>query len=490
MEMAPDHDEIWHDSGLIFRPTGIHAEMLRTEGHGARRVARVRDDFYKKIENAIDERGIVAAISKRESEILYRMKQEIDMPSPSATMLMNKKKEEKGKCGENGEKIPSWADSEKIETVQCADAVEMAFNASHRASAGDELETDSGGRVWIDSAAVVARDYGFGYDGPERAVDNNDEGEDRNRITKDMVCARLSPSSVSTITQYRVLGIFYVADRFFAIDNGCYHHGGPLVEGEIEDLNGRHLSGCSENIEDDKVAMYAVVCPWHHYRILISTGFSVYDGIDGCLKLKPGNKQRSHVIREREVFIYIFFFLPLFLSSFHALFLSFFFWEIFLLHFTRQHPLFACGTQDGTLWVALSTQIGAEDAQKNSVAEIENISSRFASESALQLKLEFEEGEEERGGDDVETEKEKENRRQKEIRMVGRRLRKAWSFESDHYAFTASRSQDKRGKGNDKGGSRRVRSGMVLSNKRHRKLKGYGGRSHNALESYGLFQRK
>lgn len=53
----------------------------------------------------------------------------------------------------------------------------------------------------------------------------------------------------------RVLAVFNVQGRFFAIDNACSHRGGPLGEGDVEDG--------------------VVTCPWHAWRWDVRTGANV-----------------------------------------------------------------------------------------------------------------------------------------------------------------------------------------------------------------------
>lgn len=63
-----------------------------------------------------------------------------------------------------------------------------------------------------------------------------------------------------------------------AIDSVCFHAGGPLGIGEIEDLNGKSC----------------IVCPWHHYKIDLTSGDKYYQaGVWENGKMKPGEWQRS-----------------------------------------------------------------------------------------------------------------------------------------------------------------------------------------------------
>lgn len=50
------------------------------------------------------------------------------------------------------------------------------------------------------------------------------------------------------------IALFKIDGEFFAIDNTCPHHGGPLGEGSLEDD--------------------VVTCPWHGWRFNVKTGVS------------------------------------------------------------------------------------------------------------------------------------------------------------------------------------------------------------------------
>lgn len=51
------------------------------------------------------------------------------------------------------------------------------------------------------------------------------------------------------------IALFNVESQFYAIDNACCHHGGPLGEGMLDG-----------NI---------VTCPWHHWMYNIKTGINI-----------------------------------------------------------------------------------------------------------------------------------------------------------------------------------------------------------------------
>eukprot|EP01104_Vermistella_antarctica_P002428 TRINITY_DN1266_c0_g1_i2.p2 TRINITY_DN1266_c0_g1~~TRINITY_DN1266_c0_g1_i2.p2 ORF type:complete len:112 (-),score=8.99 TRINITY_DN1266_c0_g1_i2:171-506(-) len=66
-------------------------------------------------------------------------------------------------------------------------------------------------------------------------------------------------------------------------DARCYHMGGPLDEGDIEDFDGR----------------LCVKCPWHRYIIDLDTGEGMYRDMESNGKCK-GRKQRVHQVKEDE----------------------------------------------------------------------------------------------------------------------------------------------------------------------------------------------
>ncbi|XP_688339.3 uncharacterized protein [Danio rerio] len=66
--------------------------------------------------------------------------------------------------------------------------------------------------------------------------------------------------------------VIYHQGHFYAIDARCYHSGGPLQEGDIEDFDGRTC----------------IVCPWHKYKITLAEGEGLYQAVDPTVKpLKP-----------------------------------------------------------------------------------------------------------------------------------------------------------------------------------------------------------
>lgn len=73
--------------------------------------------------------------------------------------------------------------------------------------------------------------------------------------------------------------------RLFALDASCYHYGGPLALGDIEETP----AGCT------------VTCPWHRYKIDLATGHSIHEPVDH----RPASDadvpmQRTHDVRVDE----------------------------------------------------------------------------------------------------------------------------------------------------------------------------------------------
>jgi len=70
-----------------------------------------------------------------------------------------------------------------------------------------------------------------------------------------------------------------------AMDHMCYHHGGPMYDGDIEDMHGKTC----------------ITCPWHKYKIEPSSGACLYVGIDIATKAQEvrskGPKQRVHLVK-------------------------------------------------------------------------------------------------------------------------------------------------------------------------------------------------
>jgi len=89
----------------------------------------------------------------------------------------------------------------------------------------------------------------------------------------------------------RFVSVLRHAGRLHAFDSVCYHAGGPLGLGDVEEVGGR---AC-------------VACPWHHYQVALETGDKLYQALvrtpEG--KMVPGDwksvgvRQRVHEAEER-----------------------------------------------------------------------------------------------------------------------------------------------------------------------------------------------
>nr|XP_057925768.1 Rieske domain-containing protein [Doryrhamphus excisus]XP_057925769.1 Rieske domain-containing protein [Doryrhamphus excisus]XP_057925770.1 Rieske domain-containing protein [Doryrhamphus excisus] len=90
--------------------------------------------------------------------------------------------------------------------------------------------------------------------------------------------------------------VLYHEGKFHAMDMRCYHAGGALEHGDIEEFNGR---AC-------------IVCPWHKYKITLAEGEGLYQAVDNPT-VKPlrthwrskGVKQRIHKITEVDKDVYV-----------------------------------------------------------------------------------------------------------------------------------------------------------------------------------------
>eukprot|EP01116_Phalansterium_solitarium_P024182 TRINITY_DN8780_c0_g4_i1.p1 TRINITY_DN8780_c0_g4~~TRINITY_DN8780_c0_g4_i1.p1 ORF type:complete len:298 (+),score=40.02 TRINITY_DN8780_c0_g4_i1:235-1128(+) len=85
---------------------------------------------------------------------------------------------------------------------------------------------------------------------------------------------------VAVTEQERDVTLFNVKGEIYAMDSVCYHMGGPLIDGDIEDFGGHTC----------------IVCPWHRYKIQLSNGEGFYAGLDKQVCSK-GIKQRVHEVK-------------------------------------------------------------------------------------------------------------------------------------------------------------------------------------------------
>lgn len=66
------------------------------------------------------------------------------------------------------------------------------------------------------------------------------------------------------------------------MDMRCYHAGGPLQHGDIEEFNGRQC----------------IVCPWHKYKITLAEGEGLYQAVDPS-EVPPRPRWRSKGLKQR-----------------------------------------------------------------------------------------------------------------------------------------------------------------------------------------------
>lgn len=90
--------------------------------------------------------------------------------------------------------------------------------------------------------------------------------------------------------------VLYHQEQLHAMDMHCYHSGGALQYGDIEEFNGR----------------LCIVCPWHKYKITLAEGEGLYQAVDDPTA-KPlrthwrskGVKQRIHKVTEVNGDVYV-----------------------------------------------------------------------------------------------------------------------------------------------------------------------------------------
>ncbi|CAI9565860.1 unnamed protein product [Staurois parvus] len=101
--------------------------------------------------------------------------------------------------------------------------------------------------------------------------------------------------TLRTTVNDREIVVFHHLGKYHALDLRCYHSGGPLHLGEIEDLDGR---AC-------------VICPWHKFKIVLESGEGLYQGVDPRETKRTkkwfskGVKQRTHKVTVRNGGVYV-----------------------------------------------------------------------------------------------------------------------------------------------------------------------------------------
>ncbi|KAM7422128.1 hypothetical protein PAMA_010276 [Pampus argenteus] len=95
--------------------------------------------------------------------------------------------------------------------------------------------------------------------------------------------------------QGRDILIIWHQGVFYAMDSYCYHAGGTLQNGDIEEFNGK----------------LCIICPRHKYKISLAEGEGLYKGVDPTIKpsttrwYSKGVKQRIHAVTETNGDVYV-----------------------------------------------------------------------------------------------------------------------------------------------------------------------------------------
>jgi nitrite reductase/ring-hydroxylating ferredoxin subunit len=84
----------------------------------------------------------------------------------------------------------------------------------------------------------------------------------------------------------RYVSLVRAQGKLYCIDSICFHAGGPLALGDIEELEGHQC----------------LVCPWHYYKVALDTGEKWYQGIERSEhgdKMIPGPWKR-HILLQTD----------------------------------------------------------------------------------------------------------------------------------------------------------------------------------------------
>ncbi|GIL60283.1 hypothetical protein Vafri_14914 [Volvox africanus] len=81
----------------------------------------------------------------------------------------------------------------------------------------------------------------------------------------------------------RYVTVIRMDGKLYCIDSICFHAGGPLGIGDIEDVNGHKC----------------LVCPWHFYKIDVETGDKYYQGFEFKDGKMLGGEWKSNGVRQR-----------------------------------------------------------------------------------------------------------------------------------------------------------------------------------------------
>ncbi|XP_033476138.1 Rieske domain-containing protein [Epinephelus lanceolatus] len=99
-----------------------------------------------------------------------------------------------------------------------------------------------------------------------------------------------------TVNGCRDVLVLHHQGQLHAMDVRCYHSGGALQYGDIEEFNGR----------------LCIVCPWHKYKITLAEGEGLYQAVDDPTARplrthwrSKGVKQRIHKVTEVDGNVYV-----------------------------------------------------------------------------------------------------------------------------------------------------------------------------------------
>ena len=148
------------------------------------------------------------------------------------------------------------------------------------------------------------------HDNEEVIVDPVEQGHSRDFSTDKFwkVCDAglpLEKSRIHTHIEGRYITVFRQKGILSAIDSICYHAGGPLTLGELQDIE--ELNGIT-----------AVSCPWHKFLVSITDGTRIYQKVT-IVNGKPSVEgwtvgkvvHRAHKVVEDDRGVYVVRFCPI-----------------------------------------------------------------------------------------------------------------------------------------------------------------------------------
>ena len=116
------------------------------------------------------------------------------------------------------------------------------------------------------------------------------------------VCEKGQPAEgrrLHQVVEGRYITLFRIKGVVTAIDAICYHAGGPLTLGSLQDI-------------EDLGGVTVVSCPWHKFLVSVTDGTRVYQQVDiedGVPKVKGWKVgkvvQRPHTVVEKDEGVYV-----------------------------------------------------------------------------------------------------------------------------------------------------------------------------------------